>query len=75
MGNAPISSRIPKAERPTRRDISGRHEKKSNRHDGYHDLIQVVEKLENADTDDAMWKVINENIDVENMVNYFAVNR
>ncbi len=74
MGNAEISSRIPSDELPQRRDIAGRHEKKSNRHAGYQDLIEVIEKLENADTDEATWEVIDKYLDVENMVNYFAVN-
>ena len=74
MGNAELSQRIPQEERPQRYDIAGRHEKKSNRHAGYQDLVELIEKLEDADTDDAMWKLIEQNFDVENVVNYFAVN-
>ena len=74
MGNAEVSERIPASERPKRQDIAGRHEKKTNRHQGYQDLVELIEKFEQSQSDEETWSIIEENIDVENMVNYFAVN-
>lgn len=57
-----------------RLDVVERHEKKSNPHDGYDDLIDLVEALDSANDDDAMWTVIQANFDVDQVINYFAVN-
>jgi hypothetical protein len=60
--------------RPTRQsDVVRRYEKKSNTHEGYEDLIELVEALEGAEGgDEKMWEVINERFDVDNVINYFA---
>lgn len=74
MGNAEMSPRVPAEEQTYRRDITGRYEKKSNRHDGHQDLVAVIEALESARSDEEMWRVIEENFDVDQMINYYAVN-
>ena len=74
MGNAEMSERIPNEENSRRYDIVGRHEKVSNRHKSHKELVELIEKLERASDDDEMWKLIETNFDVENVVNYFAVN-
>jgi hypothetical protein len=74
MGNAEISKRIPRDQLPSRRDIAGRYEKKTHRHEGHQELIALIEKLESAKTDEEMGKVIEENFEVDQVVNYFAVN-
>ena len=73
-GNEPTEF-TPDDKRPTRReDVVGRHEKKSNPHDGYEDLIDLVEALESDVDDEAMWKLIQHHFDVDQVINYFAVN-
>ncbi len=76
MGQNVASEFTPEDKKPDRRrDVVGRHEKKSNPHDGYDDLIDLAEALEEAEGDDAkMWRLIEKHFDVEHMVNYFAVN-
>lgn len=74
MGNAEMSPRVPEEERSNRRDITGRYEKKTNRHRGHQDLVEVVEALESAASDEETWRIIEENFDVDQMINYFAVN-
>lgn len=53
--------------------LVGQHEKKTNKHDGHQDLQEVVKEL-NATKDREQWEVIRKNFDVEEVVNYFAVN-
>lgn len=76
QGGHDVSEFTPEDKRPKRRqDIVRRYEKKSNPHDGYDDLIELVEALEQAEGDDEMmWQLIEERFDVENAVNYYAVN-
>jgi hypothetical protein len=49
------------------------HEKKTNVHGGHDDLIRLVNEL-NRTQGDAQWAVIKKNFDVEQVINYFAVN-
>ena len=74
MGTAEMSPRVPDSERTNRPDITGRYEKKSNRHHGHQDLVAVIEALENARGDDATWQLIEKRFEVEQVLNYFAVN-
>jgi hypothetical protein len=60
---------------PKRMDIVSRYEKKSNPHDGYDDLEKLITDLEDSShSDDVMWKVIQSNFEVEQVINYYAVN-
>lgn len=76
QGSAGASEFTPEKKRPKRRqDVVRRYDKISNPHDGYEDLIKLAETLEKAEgDDDAMWKVIQERFDVDNVINYFVVN-
>ncbi len=74
MGNAKASPRVPQKEQTTRSDIVGRYEKKTNRHHGHQDLVAVIEALESAKSDEETWRLINKHFDVEQVINYFAVN-
>ncbi|MDA0813268.1 MAG: CotH kinase family protein, partial [Verrucomicrobia bacterium] len=76
QGGHSVSEFTPEDKLPKRRqDIVRRYEKKSNLHDGYDDLIELVEALEQSEGDgEKMWQVIEERFDVENAINYFAVN-
>jgi spore coat protein CotH len=75
QGGNTASPYTPEEKLPKRRsDIVGRHEKKSNPHGGYEDLIALIEKLETTSGDDAMWTLIQEQFDVDQVANYFAVN-
>lgn len=75
MGSHRPSKRTPKDKLPERMDIVGKHEKKTNPHDGYEDIISLIEALENAQGDDnKMWQLIQDNFDVDQVINYFAVN-
>ncbi len=53
--------------------VVGQHEKKTYIHDGHDDLVQLVAQLGKAKGDD-QWAVIKKNFDVEQVINYFAVN-
>lgn len=55
------------------RSVEDLFEKKTNLDTGHDDLVELIEALEAAEGD-AMWKVIEENFDVDQVVNYFAVN-
>lgn len=74
MGTAEMSSRVPYADQRIRPDITGRYEKKSNRHEGHQDLIRVIEAFENATSDEHVWQLITKHIEINQVVNYFAVN-
>jgi len=55
------------------RSLVGQHEKKTHPHDGHDDLKQIVDEL-NKTKGDEQWEVIKKNFDVEQFINYFAVN-
>ena len=74
MGNAEMSPRVPADERTSRPDITGRYEKKSNRHAGHQELVAVIEALENAKSLEDTWRLIEKYFEVDQVVNYFAVN-
>ncbi|NIP96041.1 MAG: hypothetical protein GWO24_22430 [Akkermansiaceae bacterium] len=76
QGSSGASEFTPEDLRPDRRsDVVRRYEKKSNLHEGYEDLIELVEALEGAEGNDRkMWELIEERFDVENVINYFAAN-
>lgn len=54
--------------------LVGQHEKKTNPGNGHDDLIRVVNQL-NRTRGDEQWAVIKKNFDVEQVINYFAVNQ
>lgn len=54
-------------------DIVAMHEKKTHPNDGHDDIVQLVKQLHGA-RGDAQWEVIKRNFDVEQFINYFAVN-
>lgn len=74
MGNAQMSERVPRSEISNRYDIIGRHEKIANRHTSHKELVMLVERLEQTTDDREMWRLIEANFDVDNVINYFAVN-
>jgi len=53
--------------------VIGTHEKKTHTHTGHGDLVSLVNQL-NQTKGDEQWAVIKRNFDVEQMVNYYAVN-
>ena len=53
--------------------VTRQHEKKTNPQTGHEDLLAVIEELEKTSGDEE-WAVIRKNFNVENVVNYFAVN-
>lgn len=53
--------------------LVGQHEKKTNAHGGHGDLIELVAALNKA-KGDAQWALIKKHFDVEQVINYFAVN-
>jgi hypothetical protein len=53
--------------------VVGTHEKKTNTHEGHDDLVKLVDQL-NRTKGDEQWAVIKKNFDVEQFINYFAVN-
>lgn len=55
------------------RGLVGQHEKKTNVQEGHDDLVKLVAEL-NRTTGDEQWQVIRNNFDVEQVINYFAVN-
>jgi len=52
--------------------LEGQHEKRTNPATGHTDLKQVIEALQSTKGDE-QWKVIEQNFNVEEVVNYFAV--
>jgi hypothetical protein len=55
------------------RDVVAAHEKKTNPTTGHGDISKTVREL-NKLTGEAQWKYIQENFNVTNLVNYYAVN-
>jgi Spy/CpxP family protein refolding chaperone len=55
------------------RGVVGQHEKKTNRHTGHEDVVELVELLEKTRGDE-QWAVIKKHFNVEQVINYFAVN-
>ena len=53
--------------------VIGQHEKKTHTHAGHDDLVRLVDQL-NKTKGDEQWAVIKKNFDVEQVINYFAVN-
>jgi hypothetical protein len=53
--------------------VVGTHEKKTHTHEGHDDLVKLVDQL-NRTRGDEQWAVIKKNFDVEQIINYFAVN-
>jgi len=53
--------------------IAGTHEKKTNAQSGHQDIIDIVSKLQQTRGDE-QWKIIQENFNVPEFVNYFAIN-
>lgn len=53
--------------------VVGTHEKKTHIHGGHDDVVQLVEQL-NRTRDDEQWALIKKHFDVEQVINYFAVN-
>ncbi len=49
------------------------HEKKTNPHTGHDDIVSLVEAL-NATEGEAQWNLIKRHFNVEEVINYFAVN-
>ncbi|MEM7264051.1 MAG: CotH kinase family protein, partial [Planctomycetota bacterium] len=74
MGTNRASRHTPKDKIPERRDIVGRHEKKTNPHGGYKDVVDLIELIERSKEPDVLWSVIEKRFDVEQVINYFAVN-
>ncbi|MDP2896763.1 MAG: CotH kinase family protein [bacterium] len=59
----------------TGRDPVSRHQKKTNEQAGHEDLLALLDQLDKAEGNpDDLWKVIQENFDVEQVATYFAVN-
>ncbi len=75
MGNHRPSKYIPADQQPRRMDIVGRHEKKTHPHEGYGDLVSLIEALEDASgSDEPLAALIEQHFDVDQVVTYFAVN-
>jgi hypothetical protein len=54
--------------------VVGSHEKKSNTHTGYDDLVQLVDLLEKNRNDAAkQWEIIKREFDVEEVISHYAV--
>lgn len=65
----------PESKQTERDDIEARWEKVTHPHEGYDDLVNMIESLEQAKGDDsAMWKAIETQFDVEQVINYYATN-
>lgn len=65
----------PESKQTERDDIEARWEKVTHPHEGYDDLVNMIESLEQAKGDDAaMWKAIETHFDVERVINYYATN-
>ena len=56
------------------RGLVGQHEKKTNLDTGHSDLQELVAALEQEGSDQARWEVIRARFDVDQVINYFAVN-
>jgi hypothetical protein len=70
-----LSNLTPQHLEPKRMDIVSRYEKVTHPHEGYADLVELIEALEAAQGDDeAMWKTIDQYFDVDQVINYYAVN-
>jgi len=75
MGSNRPSQFTPEDKMPNRMDIVGRFEKKTHAHGGYADLVALIEALEEAQGDhDATWNIIQSHFDVDQVINYYAVN-
>ncbi len=75
MGSHRPTKYTPEDKIPERMDIVGKHEKKTHPHDGYDDIVSLIEALEEAQGDDAKtWQLIQEHFEVDQVINYFAVN-
>ena len=69
------SSFTPESKKTERDDIEARWEKVTHPHEGYGDLVNLIETLEQAKGDDvAMWKAIETHFDVEQVITYYATN-
>lgn len=55
------------------RTVEGQHEKKNNFHLGHSDLFETLEAVNGA-TGQEQWEVIEQRFNVEEVINYFAVN-
>jgi hypothetical protein len=55
------------------RDVVGRHEKRSRKHEGHDDLLATIDKLAETSGDE-QWKAIQEEFNVDEVATYFAVN-
>jgi CotH kinase protein/Lamin Tail Domain len=53
--------------------VTEQHDKKTNERKGHDDLLDLIESLE-KNKGDALWAVIRKQFDVEQVINYFAVN-
>jgi hypothetical protein len=53
--------------------VIDQHEKKTNIHTGHDDIVNLIESL-NQTEGDAQWEVIQRHFNVEEVINYFAVN-
>ncbi|MBT5705472.1 MAG: hypothetical protein HOI66_04055 [Verrucomicrobia bacterium] len=70
-----LSNLTPPQLEPKRTDIVSRYEKVTHAHEGYANLVELIEALEGAqDDDEAMWKTIDQYFDVDQVINYYAVN-
>lgn len=66
---------IPQDQQTERNDIVARWEKVTHPHEGYGDLVNLIESLEGAKGDAAaMWRVIESHFDVDQVINYYATN-
>jgi hypothetical protein len=75
QGSNQPSTFTPQTLIPSRMDIASRYEKITNPHKGYSDLVRLIESLEKASSDDAaMWVTIEENFEIDQVINYYAVN-
>lgn len=54
-------------------NVTEQHDKKTNERTGHDDLLDLLEQLE-KNKGDALWAVIRKQFDVEQVLNYFAVN-
>lgn len=53
--------------------VVDQHEKKTNLHTGHDDIVKLVSSLDDTEGE-AQWEVIERHFNVEEMINYFAVN-
>ncbi len=74
QGSNRASRFTPASKVPERQDLVRRHEKKTNPHDGYEDLIELIEALERTGDPAELWEVVQRRFDVDQVINYFAVN-